>query len=77
MHYKYVMKCSNDLYFKIDNILNKGLIDMPLSNKTRWIHLRDAVGCGSISSMEAYDCIKLGYVAEHLLIRKSNYSHLI
>jgi hypothetical protein len=48
-----------------------------LQEKRCWIHLTDAVESGTITPMEAYDTIKIGYVAEHLKIRKSRYSHLI
>lgn len=44
---------------------------------TPWIHLADAVERGSVSPMEAYDTIRLGYVAEHLLTRYSRYKHLL
>jgi hypothetical protein len=48
-----------------------------ISDITCWIHLTDAVESGTISPMEAYDTIKLGYVAEHLTVRESRYSHLL
>lgn len=56
---------------------------MELANKnagseaTQWIHLADAVESGTISPMEAYDAMRLGYVTENLKVRKSRYSHLI
>ena len=69
--------CSDELYSKIDRILFDNIMTMPLYNKIKWIHLRDAVDCGTITPLEAYDCISLGYVAEHLTVRKSRYSHLL
>jgi len=44
---------------------------------TQWLHLTDAVESRTISPMEAYDTIKLGYVMEHLTVRQSRYSHLL
>jgi len=46
-------------------------------NRVQWIHLADAVEIGSITPMEAYDTIKLGYLAEGLTIRDSRYKHLL
>jgi len=44
---------------------------------TPWIHLADAVEQDSISPMEAYDAMALGYLPEHLKVRRSRYSHLL
>jgi hypothetical protein len=50
----------------------------PIGNgATQWIHLQDALDKGSISKMECYDAIALGYCPEHLTIRDSRYKHLI
>jgi hypothetical protein len=50
----------------------------PGSNEaTPWIHLCDAVSRGTISPLEAYDTIELGYLPENLKIRESYYSHLL
>jgi len=68
---------SQELYDKIINILNKDIINMSLQEKSKWLHLMDGVECGTITPMEAYDTIKIGYVAEHLLVRNSNYSHVL
>lgn len=46
-----------------------------LFRTSTWIHLADAVEVGSISPMEAYDTIRLGYVAEILLVRESHYTN--
>lgn len=43
----------------------------------QWIHLSDAVESRTISPMEAYEAISLGYVPENLKVRKSRYMHLI
>lgn len=48
-----------------------------LHNCTKWLHLSNAVENGTISPLEAYDAFKLGYLPEHLTVRKSRYSHLI
>jgi hypothetical protein len=44
---------------------------------TQWIHLADAVSRRTISPMEAYDAIDLGFLPENLTVRVSNYSHLL
>lgn len=43
----------------------------------QWIHLSDAVESNTVSPMEAYEAISLGYVPENLKVRKSRYTHLI
>lgn len=43
----------------------------------QWIHLCDAVTRGTVSKIEAYDAIALGYVPEHLKVRGSLYAHTI
>ena len=40
---------------------------------TQWIYLLDCLERGSISPMEAYDCLNLGYIPEHLSCRESLY----
>ncbi len=47
------------------------------SGATPWIHLADAVSSGTITPMEAYDALRLGYLPATLAIRKSLYSHLV
>ena len=50
----------------------------PLGFSSRqWIHLQDALTQGSVSPMECYDAIKLGYCPEYLKVRKSRYMHLV
>ena len=44
---------------------------------TVWIHLQDAVQRGTISKMEAYDALALGYLPEVLSVRTSAYMHLL
>jgi hypothetical protein len=44
---------------------------------TPWIHLADAVSRGTVTPMEAYDCIILGYVPSPFDLRDSLYSHLL
>lgn len=40
---------------------------------TSWIHLADAVSRGTISPLEAYDAIALGYLPSVLTVRESLY----
>lgn len=44
---------------------------------TQWIHLQSALEKGTVSKMECYDAIKLGYCPEDLTVRKSKYAHLL
>ena len=39
----------------------------------QWIHLQDALDKGTVSPMECYSAIDLGYVPEHLKVRESRY----
>ena len=39
----------------------------------QWIFLQDCVERGTISPMEAYESVTLGYVPSHLHVRKSLY----
>lgn len=48
-----------------------------LSGCTQWQHLSDAVEKGTVSPMEAYDALELGFVPENLKIRDSKYSRLL
>lgn len=48
-----------------------------MADCTQWIHLSDAVERGTISPMEAYDALDIGYVPENLKIRQSRYVHLL
>ena len=47
------------------------------SRATQWSHLQDALCKGSVTKLECYDAIKLGYCPEHLTIRESRYKHLL
>ena len=49
----------------------------PGLSATPWIHLSDAVESGTISPMEAYNALDLGYLPQNLTVRKSRYSHLL
>ncbi|MCK9575346.1 MAG: hypothetical protein M0R51_05265 [Clostridia bacterium] len=64
---------SDDLYFKCMDMAKKNMGD----GATPWIHLADAVSRGTISPMEAYDALSLGYLPEQLTVRDSMYSHLL
>ena len=68
---------SDELYLAIEK-MKYDKAGCPLGEvSVPWIHLQDAVDCGSVSPMEAYDAIDLGYVPEHLKVRESRYQHLI
>jgi len=43
----------------------------------QWIHLQSALDTGSVTKMDCYDAIKLGYVPEFLLVRDSKYVRLV
>lgn len=60
---------SDELYDKILEMQNRKLGAW----STQWIYLSDCVSRGTISPMEAYDILELGYVPEHLSCRKSLY----
>ena len=66
-----------DLYNKYGSLDRKGVRSIIRNHNqsqiTKWIHLSDAVETGSISPLEAWDTIALGYVAEHLMVRRSRY----
>ena len=66
-----------ELYEKIIIPLNKNPNRLDLYEKTQWIHLVDAVSRRTITKMEAYDCIKIGYVPDYLSTRYSLYCHLL
>ncbi len=74
---KRTVKISDQLYDAIEFVLQAGLLTMSLHIKSEWIHLRDAVCCGTASPMDAYECLQAGYVFEELKVRTSNYAHLI
>ena len=50
---------------------------MSARDRSSWVHLWDAYNCETVSAMEAYDAISLGYVPYNLCVRASNYMHLI
>lgn len=64
---------SDDLYNKCMEMAKQSAGD----GATQWIHLADAVSIGTISPMEAYDAISLGYLPDQLSVRDSRYSHLL
>lgn len=41
---------------------------------TPWLHVEDGVSRGTISPMEAYDALALGYVPVYLYVRESYYA---
>lgn len=73
---------SEELYeaierMKYDNYDEEGKGHPRGPETTEWIHLQDAVYRGTIKPYEAWETLKLGYVAEHLKVRESKYSHLL
>lgn len=52
-------------------------IDMAPRDRSSWLHLWDGVQCRTISTAEAYEAVRLGYVPMNLTARASNYMHLI
>ena len=71
-------KLSSVLYERIHSKIN---VASHLGFKSRMIHLADAVDCGTITPMEAYDAINqletMGYLPIWIEARKSNYDHVI
>lgn len=71
----------SDELFNAIEVMKWDFVDgkkLPTGHKsTQWTHLQDAVEKGSISPMEAYDSVRLGYLPEGLKVRDSKYSHLI
>ena len=64
---------SDELYDKCMEMAKKN----PGPVATPWIHLADAVSRGTISPMEAYEAINIGYLPEYLKVRESAYCHLL
>jgi len=68
---------SDELYLAIEK-MKYDKNGYPLGDASiPWMHLQDAVDCGSVSPMEAYDAISFGSVPENLKVRKSRYQHLV
>lgn len=67
-------RLSDELY---DALMAMARKNPGFSGATPWIHLADAVSRGTISPVEAYDALALGYLPMHLEARNSNYSHLL
>ena len=72
-----IIKNNNPLSDKLHDELMKMAKKDAGYRATQWIHLSDAVERGTVSPMEAYDAIKLGYCPENLKVRKSRYYHLM
>ena len=63
--------------FISDNLFNairKKQFENLGSESTSWIFLLDALDRETISPLEAYDTLKLGYLPEHLTTRTSLYT---
>ncbi len=68
---------SDELYDRIER-MKYDKNGFPLGEaSTPWIHLQDAVSRKSISPLEAYGAIQLGYIPENLKVRESRYMHLV
>lgn len=68
---------SDELYMKIEKMKYDETGFPTGLESTQWIHLQAGVHRGTISPMEAYDALRLGYVPAHLKLRKSGYEHLL
>ena len=64
---------SDELY---DKIMEKAK-EKPGLESRQWIHLADAVSRGTITPMEAYDSLALGYVPSFLITRYSVYMNTV
>ena len=76
---KKTVKMSDDLFDAIESVkwdFVKGEKRPAGHRADQWCHLQDAVERGTISPMEAFDAVKLGYLPENLKVRASNYDHL-
>jgi len=69
---------SDELLFAIKKMkYENGDIKKPIGDEsTQWIYIEDCLRRKTITPLEAYGSIKLGYVPEHLRFRKSFYSCL-
>lgn len=72
-----VIKENNPLSDELYDLIMEKAKENPGYNATPWIHLQDAVQRGTISPLEAYDALALGYLPECLTVRCSNYQHLL
>ena len=80
-HIKHIKRqgiLSDELYARIYSHVNW---ECSLGFKTRMIHLADAVDCGTITPMEAYEAMdqleQIGHLPIWVDVRESNYSHLL
>lgn len=64
---------SDELY---DALMNKAK-ENPGYCARKWIHIADAVSRGTITPLEAYDALTLGYCPENLTVRESRYMETI
>jgi predicted component of type VI protein secretion system len=71
------VRVSDELYSASIAPMNHNPEKYSLSYKTAMIHLIDSVSRGYTTPAEAWDAIALGYVPEHLTVRKSAYQHLV
>ena len=60
---------SDELY---DRLMAKAKAN-PGYSAIRWIHIADAVSRGTITPLEAYDALRIGYCPENLKVRESDY----
>ena len=72
-----IIKENNPLSDELYDLIMKKAKEDSGYNATPWIHLADAVSRGTITPLEAYNALFLGYLPEYLTIRCSNYQHLL
>jgi hypothetical protein len=70
---KILNKTPDELMSKITKMQNSQLGEW----STQWIFLNDCVSRGTISPMEAYDALDLGYLPEHLKGREGHYEQML
>ena len=68
-----IIKDNNPLTNELhDKLMTKAKFN-PGYSAIQWIHIADAVSRGTITPLEAYDALRLGYCPENLKVRESDY----
>ena len=68
-----VLKENNPLSNELYDLLMAKAKSNPGHSAIKWIHIADGVSRGTITPLEAYDALQLGYCPEWLKIRESDY----
>ena len=72
-----VIKDNNPLSDELYNLLMDKAKANPGYPARKWIHIADGVSRGTITPLEAYDAVVLGYCPACLEARESAYQHTI